>query len=329
MLSLRFFIPALAWVVFVGSSLYGQTQCDSLVDDSQGCNLCSHGDWWVSAEALFLDRSQNYEGVLVIDENTSGSPAMLGDALRFESVAGPRFALGKSWKSGAQTELVYFGLHDWVATARVDGDNNLSLPGDIALATQDFFAADSMVVTYGSRIHNVEANLWMPLAGVEGMLGFRYFSMTDDLNLQSFDTDTFQSNYLVNTDNHLYGGQVGLRRRWCKGALRFSPEAKFGVFVNANEQHSLLRDLNNTLPLRDVSFADNSASTVSELRLVGDLGLTRHLQVGFGYNFLWVTDLAQAPYQLDFTDTASSSQFVDNGHSIFLHGASVGLILTR
>jgi hypothetical protein len=278
---------------------------------------------------MFLDRSQKYNGVLVIDENALGAPVLTGDSLQFESVAGPRLALGRTWKSGIDSELVYFGLHDWSTTARVDGNNNLSMPGDIALATADFFAADSMVINYGSRIHNVEGNLWIPFGRLEGMVGFRYFGMNEDLNYESFDSDTFQSNYLVDSNNQLFGGQIGVRRSWCHGALSFRPEAKFGVFANANEQNSLLRDLNNTIVLRDVSVEDNVTSTLSELRLVGDVALTKHFSVGFGYNFLWLTDLALAPNQLDFTDTAFSSQFVDNNHSVFLHGATVGITLTR
>jgi hypothetical protein len=94
---------------------------------------------------------------------------------------------------------------------------------------------------------------------------------------------------------------------------------------DANNQHSLVRDLHNSKILRDVQASLSILSSLSELRLVGDAALTDNLKLTFGYNLIWLTGIAQAPYQLDFTYTDASSRFVDDNHSIFYHGANAGL----
>lgn len=284
---------------------------------------------WFSSDALFLDRSQKFSGNLVIDEDNNFDPVLTGNDLNFGTVAGPRFAGGIGVTPCLSLEGVYFGLHEWTETGLVLGDNNLSIPGDLRLATFDFFAVDAFQASYSSKIQNVEANVWRTFGKIDFLGGFRHFGMFDDFRLSSFESDTFQSDYRVDTKNHLYGGQIGLRLQFEGDYFSFRPEAKFGILGNASGQSSAVRDLNNTLVLRDIDVSGSSTSTLSELRLVGDCKLTKHLSVNYGYNLLWVTNVAQAPYQLDFTDTVSSSRFIDDSHSVFLHGASVGVTFSR
>jgi hypothetical protein len=312
---------------FVEGAVGEDPSCDTTCDSLGTCGPKS--TWWVSAEAMFLDRSQNYSGVMVVDDANQSAPVLTGRDLEFLPVAGPRFALGTCLGRGLQAELVYFGLHDWTAQSSVTGNNNLSLPGDIATATQDFFAADAMNVNYGSRLQNVEANLWIPATGFEWMTGFRHFSLIEDLTISSFDSDTFQSSYAIDTNNQLFGGQIGVRKSWSYQALTFRPELKFGVLGNSDNQRSLLQDLDNSITLRNTAESSSNLSTLSEIRLASDYRISEHFRVDFGYQFLWVTGLALAPNQLDFTDSATSGQFLSDGHSVFFQGANVGLTWTR
>jgi hypothetical protein len=301
--------------------------CDTCTNSLSDCK--TKKPLWFSADALFLNRSQNFSGNLVLDEDNNLAPVLTGNDLSFGTVGGPRFAGGIGLKDCLSVEGVYFGLHDWSTTGVALGNNNLSIPGDLGLSSFDYFAADTIQVSYGSRIQNVEANLWRSFDKVDVLGGFRHFGMFDDFRLATFDADTFQSDYRIDTRNHLYGGQVGLRLNFVGEYFSFRPEAKFGVLGNSNGQSSTVRDLNNSLLLRDVDVSGRTTSTLSELRLVGDSKLTKYFSVNYGYNLLWVTNLAHAPNQLDFTDTAASSQFLNDSHSVFLHGASVGLTISR
>ncbi len=285
--------------------------------------------WWVTADALLLYRTQNNNTTIVVDEDNSLAPVITGDDFVLGMAAGPRLATGLQWESGSSAELVYFGMNQWTSQVSATGSNNLSIPGDLGLATFDFFAADQMDVSYGSEIHNVEFNLWSPHAGLEWMAGFRHFSVNEDFKIASFDVDTFKSDYRISTENLLFGGQIGARKSWSQEWLTFTTEAKIGLFGNANDQHSLVRDVDNNNVLRDGDASSSSLSSLSELRLLGDIALTRNLSLTAGYNLIWLTDVALAPYQLDFTYTTLSSQFVDDTHSVFYHGAIVGLCWVR
>jgi hypothetical protein len=307
---------------------YGSFPCASSCD-AVSCDEQSAGSWWASTDALFLQRTQRFVEPMVVDENAGLAPVLTGRDLDFGTEVGPRMALGRQWVSGRAGELVYFGLHDWTANARVDGNNNLSLPGDLGLATFDFFAADRMDVSYGSRIHNAEANLWNPVGDVQLLTGFRYFSIQEDFGISSFDSDTYLSDYRIDTNNQMYGGQVGLRKSWLFGRLSVAPELKFGLLQNWNNQHSVVRDLGNTNVLRDERVSASMLSSLSEIRLVSGIALTQNISVTTGYNMLWLTGVAQAPYQIDTSYTATSSRFVDDNHSIFFHGMNIGLVISR
>jgi hypothetical protein len=91
----------------------------------------------------------------------------------------------------------------------------------------------------------------------------------------------------------------------------------------------VVRDLGNTNVLRDERVSASMLSSLSEIRLVSGIALTQNISVTTGYNMLWLTGVAQAPYQIDTSYTATSSRFVDDNHSIFFHGMNIGLVISR
>ena len=282
----------------------------------------------LTVEALFLKRSQSFAGTLAVDEDNGQSPILTGQDLKFSTTAGPRITLGWDRDELSSFEATYFGLHDWTSSAGTFGNNNRSLPGDLGLATFDFFAADSIRANYGSRIHNVELSYISKYDRLEVLGGFRYLGVYEDFTLSSFDADTFQSNYNITADNNLFGGQTGIRYTFESQYFSIKPQGKIGVFGNSNSQHSIVRDLNNSLELRNVRLGENATCLLGEIRLDGEARLTQNISLNVGYNFIWVNHLALAPYQTDFSDTAASSRFVDNAHSLFLHGVNVGATIT-
>ena len=110
-------------------------------------------------------------------------------------------------------EGVYFGLQNWNAYATASGGNNLALPGDLALATDDFFGADIMQVHYSAQLHNAELNSWHRYCDTKlsFMAGARYLNLNERFNIHSVDSDAEESDYNVNTRNQLMGGQIGAR----------------------------------------------------------------------------------------------------------------------
>lgn len=68
-----------------------------------------------------------------------------------------------------------------------------------------------------------------------------------------------------------------------------------------------------------------------EVGFVGDLNcslvrrVTDDVSIRVGYNLIWLSGVAPAPDQFDFTTTASSGTGLDPGGNVFLHGANFGL----
>jgi hypothetical protein len=109
------------------------------------------------------------------------------------------------------------------------------------------------------------------------------------------------------------------------GATTF--KLRGGVFVNMASQDTLIMDLGNLFPLRDVGASESNGATMGELGISHTFSPSESVQFRFGYNMMWFEGLARAPRQIDLTDDALSSTVVHTDGSAFLHGASAGVSL--
>lgn len=283
----------------------------------------------VTAEALFLNLdSGTSDAVPIVINQDTGATLITTRDLDFDTVAGPRLGIGYWFNDCGGIEASYFGLHHWTASAEALGDNNLRLPGDLPLATLDFFDADQMRVSYGSELHNVEVN-YLRRTGYDNLsllVGFRYLNLDESFNINAGDIDTGRSSdYNIQAWNHLWGAQLG--SRWRKDFDRFGLDivGKAGIFGNAAKQHTFVGDFDNTFVMRDSTAERSPTAFVGELGFSGTYRLTKALYARAGYNLLWVEGIARAPAQLDFTDTPESGLAVVSSKGAFLHGANVGL----
>jgi hypothetical protein len=132
--------------------------------------------------------------------------------------------------------------------------------------------------------------------------------------------------YSVDTENNLYGGQLGGRFRRCSGPFSLESTAKAGVFANDMEQtQAPIIDFPNFV-FRGWRTADDT-----DVAFVGDLNFTviYHLcdlwGLRAGYNLIWLEDVALATNQLDFSNTPASGRTLDNDGGVFLHGVNLGI----
>jgi hypothetical protein len=223
-------------------------------------------------------------------------------------------------------EAVYFGLNHWNTSGFVKGNNDLKIPDTLGLATDDFFGANRMLVSYSSRIHNAELNYYHRIgcSFLELLAGFRYFNLSENFNIQTVDSDAQRSDYNVRTNNNLYGGQIGGRWRCQIGVLGLDFVGKAGVFGNDASQRTFVGDFNNSFTFRDSHTGRCQAAFIGELGLNATVRLTQHIFVRAGYNILWLEGIARAADQLDFTDTPTSGTALHAG-SALVHGANVGM----
>jgi hypothetical protein len=299
--------------------------------DCTGCDSKS-GHWYVIGEAFFLHRDNNTgnQPLVLLDNNTSTQNNVLfstGD-FHIPYETGPRIIAGYANCDGSGWEVSYFGLQDWNSSATVVGNNNLNLPGDLGLAANlDFFNADSVTATYQSEIHNAEVNYFF--AGGEHanlLVGFRYFHLDEHFNLLSTDNQTGSSQYDIQSDNNLFGGQVGLRlASHTSGRWDWDVTGKAGVYGNAARQSQTVGDFSGFV-LRDTT------TNGGQVAFIGDIGanlvfhMTDHWSLRGGYNVMWVEGVALAPNQLDFTDTPTSGTELRSTGGVFFHGANAGVV---
>jgi len=304
-----------------------------LGDDAPPCEepCCQHascsptGLFYVHADALYLNLNNDDNQKLVLNQ-TNGRTRLTSNDLGLDYQTGYRIAVGAPLGGSATIEALYFGMNHWDASSAVSGDNNLRIPGDLALATNDFFGANRMDACYSVTLHNAEANYFQRLDGnFELLAGFRYMQFSEDFNLRALDADAEQSDYSVATDNRLYGGQLGARWRTSGRWLNLEFIGKAGIFCNEASQATFVGDQNNTLVLRNSRTQGSAVSFIGELGLQGSVRLADSLYLRAGYNLFWLQGVARAPGQLDFTDTSESGRALRDNGAAFVHGANAGL----
>ncbi|MCA9239248.1 MAG: BBP7 family outer membrane beta-barrel protein [Planctomycetales bacterium] len=280
---------------------------------------------FASAEALFLTRNNTSRDQTVILGGASQTLVSTDD-FRFDIEGGLRLRVGYQLTDIATIEAGYFGLHEWHEAAGATGSGDLRIPSALGAASMDFLDADLAAVTYESEVHSAELNLVHQFERVELLCGLRFFSLDDFFNIHSFDAGAATaSDYSIQAENSLYGGQIGARCYRCYRQLRFCSVVKAGVCAADIEQRTLVRDAGNTVALRDTGATASQAAFVGELGLNMAVPVFKRSHLIAGYNLIWLQGIALAPDQLDFTNTANSSRFVDSNAGVLFHGFNLGL----
>ena len=309
----------------------------SLPDDFSCCfQACQYPCVYFQADVLYWDRiGTGCSDVLVIDTD-DGSSLLSTDDLDFDGAGGMRFLVGwrpRSCVDCCAWELSYWGLYNWNADAVVTGAGDLGIPGDLGLASNNFFLADRIAADYRSELHNVEMNCvkscCMRDIRLDFLIGFRYLALNDQLSLIATDLQEGTSSYDIQTHNDLYGLQFGgraVRPLGCRWGLELTGKAAL-MFndVLANQQVTDFPNTPGAFVLRDASDSSDGVAMLAELGIVLIRPLNECWNLRAGYNAIGIGGLALAPDQIDFTATATSGTEIHNTGWIFAHGATLGL----
>ncbi len=308
-------------------------------DDFDCCfQACQFPCVYFQADALYWDRvGSGCSDILVVDTD-DGSPLFSTDDLDFEGAGGARFLIG--WQphrcsNCCAWELSYWGLYNWNADGLVEGSGDLAIPGDLGLASNNFFLADTIDINYRSELHNVEFNCikscCVGCAKIDFIAGFRYLALNDSLSLTATDLQEGTSSYDIDTHNDLYGIQFGGRlTRPLPYCCRWGVEltGKAGLFYNDVSTDQLVTDFPDTpgsFVLRDVTGSRDGVAMLGEIGVVLIRPLNECWNLRLGYTAIGLGGVALAPDQIDFTDTLDSGTEIHNTGWIFAHGAIAGL----
>jgi len=270
-----------------------------------------------------------------------------------------RVLLGHRLHNGWAIEGSYLGFCDADSSAYVQAPNEAAIytfPGGLGLNVSGDF--DEIWTNYSSSIHSGELNLVcccgccsepcgkgkgdsgskghgcnLYCRTFEWFVGFRYLNLREHLQIvgqrsQTTPTDPGiedNSIYDIRTSNNLYGPQVGARvRRWGR-KLGWEATGKAGIFGSDTQQEQYILDYPGFEVRPLTSASDDGVAFVGELNLTGIYRLNEIWNLRAGYNLFFISGVALAPDQLDFSGELPAGNQISSSGGVILHGVSCGL----
>jgi hypothetical protein len=345
------FLAALA-VLLAAHGLAGAQPCGPCSDPAH-CDFCGDADagaepggLWGSGEYLLWWTKSGRLPPLVTagGDGKLGSPGtrVLVDSLNFDDDPrqGGRFTLGYNFAAnpclGVEASYFFLAGRQNKVSFSSNGDPLLAQPffnigttqPDAELIAKAGISTGTATVGARTSLWGAEANLAADLVGsdqfrLKALGGFRFLRLEDRVgSREQFtaapDVPGFGGNSVdlrdeFRTDNHFYGGQVGLETGARLGLLTIDLRGKLGLgsvhqAADVNGVTSVLRPDGSTFGFPVGLFALRSNIghyQRDELAFVPEAGLnvgwqlTCHVKLYAGYSFLWVSTVARAGEQID------------------------------
>jgi hypothetical protein len=272
------------------------------------CDACRC--WTIRGGAVFLRRDSNDPRLL-----TNGATPITVGGLDTDYSGGPLVTAIRHnvFGSGWDFELTYFGVYGMDGSAASAGATTvLTTP-----ATN--FGASAVTMNLQSRLNSTEANLRRPLNDWFTFLaGFRQVDLGEDL---ATDIGGGAETIGVDTNNHLWGGQIGLDALLVqRGNWRLEGYAKAGVFSNSVDNVMTTAGVGGAVPT--FTIADNRTAFVGDLALTGVYQWSDHWSFRGGYQLLWVDGVGLATDQFGAANIATGTGTIDYS-TAFYHGFTI------
>jgi hypothetical protein len=354
---------------------------DEMPYEASSGDWFSNGRWYGSAEMLWFDRSRNYRRLLGYDVTKQGpsqtSRLPVGSftttGIPFPLAPGARITLGEYLgrdylDRDRSLEMTYYG-----GLAFYQDDAYNAIPGSflvtpLTVKVPGFSGAETYATTHNSIFNSMEWNYklhrrlgrdqlvmspngnwsrhaeraWLPAL----IIGTRVTNVNETFSFASrrngVDPTEFGGNYLINTQNWLWGmnlgGELISQNEFYFWGLRgrATPSMNFSGNQQTVNGVDTLTTLPNPLPppatipnpFTQGSFSRASSNQQLVPGFVGDLSLfagwnvTPNFTLKAGYDFLWVAGIATATRQFNLDNVRQDAH--DGGGQIFYNGLSFG-----
>jgi hypothetical protein len=325
-----------------------------------------NGRWYLEQSVVYMNRSAGAHNQIELAIDLTSSPIAHYQKLLDIPVdlgafsPGYRSTIGRNLGPDGNNrdhgvEFTFLGMTHW----RSAEDLTAVTPGgifslvDASLATPAFNASDSQSFIYTSTFNSYELNYrisrrptrdqlvysrdstWIrqntpsPLPSIFG--GLRVVTVNEQLHYQA-QSSAANGDYNVQTHNNLVGLQGGGDWFYQRPSWRLGMRVKGGMLVNWADQISQVQilDANGVpvAPTRDERANKNIAALLGEISFIGSYQITPRFGFRVSYDMMWVTNLALAQNQINFTpsDTGSQASFQK---SLMFTGASFGFEINR
>ncbi len=277
-----------------------------------------------------------------------GSTVLTTRGMVFETTPGMRLFHTRRDCEGDGWEVGYWGLYAMDAVNRADFADGLAVPGDLGLAVPGWQTADAIQTGYTSAVNVGELNFFLaegwstttcnprnPCHKVHrttsiDWIGGVFWAGVDETAFMRITTDPSvpTTAYRVAASSNLCGVQTGVRgrRQWQSWAL----EGFWKVGLGGSWMHQSTSPITTGF-VPDFEYRPGREATTTNTGFLSSMNITavrslgEHWSLRAGYNLAWLSGLALAPNQFDFTDTTLSGTGINGAGSMFLFGASLGL----
>ena len=317
-------------------------QCD--------CSRCGCDyDTYLLVDFLFFKRNNSTNGATIAEGVGSTLPALTTRSTNPGTAPGIRLFGGRLRKNGIGWEFGYTGVFGMFGERSVQAPPTLQIPGDLGNGVTGWTNLDAVRSTYTSSLNMCEVNLFTSETTVKGgphspfpwhrvhdpfthefqwLGGLRWAGFNDVASLQPNGSTSGPGAYTITTSSQMFGPQFGFKtkRKWYTWALEGWAKATLaGTFLDSDSAPIT------TAAGGAFQYRPQTSARDVGVGFVGDINysLVRRLNdrwsLRAGYNLIWLSGVALAPNQFDFSfTTTSGTQLVDGG-SVFLHGANLGL----
>lgn len=286
------------------------------------CNACCCPTWTFRGGAVILQRDRNDRTRFIDDRRPANTEDGFADAFDFDTSGGVDLSLIRWLSDGRSIESRFFGGLEFEDEQSWNTSNDWGF-GNIP----DWSNGNAVMVdaVYNSRLNSAEVNLRSaPYRSITFLMGFRWLELNEDFTANA-DILGSPVNFRLDTDNNLYGGQIGADANLLQNRGPFTANAwiKAGVYGNdADSSFSLQTpgpDFSNSASNGQVAF-------VGDMAISGSYALNDWLALRTGYQLLWVEGVAIASDQITASNLVLGN--IDSEGEAFYHGALVSLDAT-
>lgn len=298
-------------------------------------------------DALFMQRDNTANPTSLVVDGDTLAAAISAPDLQFPVAPGVRLFRGVRRPEALGWEVGYTGVYGMFAAAMTAGPGNLEISPPLSSGVASLRDASAARATYGSTLNSAEVNAFFTTCHahaprytayefeglprsltVDWLAGFRWAGLEEQAALAFGTTPaTVATGYAVRSSSNLFAGQIGLRGRtsWQGWAVEGWAKAALAGSVMGQSQAPIIDAITGD---EYRSARSSRTDTVGGIFDVGGALVYRINDVWglrCGYSMLWLTGVALAPDQFDFSTDLDAGTRLDGNATLWLGGGTLGL----
>lgn len=313
---------------------------------------CPNWDSYFLFDVLLLQRDNGTNGQPLVEANSAGPLAgqtlISSTSPQFSTSPGIRTFFGRHGPDNIGWEIGYIGLYGMFGDAEAGGVDLLTVTPPLGNSVRGWSSADYARATYASTFDMVQANVfrydccreqdrcsrypWKRTPSchcIDWIAGVVWAGLEETAALNVLCCEGEETTaYRNGTSSQMLGGLVGVRgrREWQDWA--FEGWAKTGL--TGNQLSSWADPITSSLA-PGVEFRTARTNSTTSAGFIGDINMTAVYKLNdtwglrMGYNLIWLSGVALAGNQYDFSDNADSGRTLYGAGSVFFQGGSLGL----